>query len=135
MIYFISIPVALVIFFSFFALTWYETKRGARLFEALRARFDQHVGRIEFILTHIDLGAFLREAVRHFARRVAHDSAHFSLQVVRAVERLLTRLVRRFRMRQTIDIAPRGNARAFVKTLSDFKNSLKTIHPDVLDIR
>ncbi len=134
MIYLITILAALVIFLSFSVLTWYETKRGTRFLEVLRAHFDRQVGRVEFILAHIDLSAFLRETLRHFAHRIAHDSAHFSLQVVRAIERFLTRFVRRFRMRQSLDVTPRVNARAFVKTLSDFKNSLKTVHPDV-DVR
>lgn len=135
MAYFTPILTTLVIFFSFLILTWYEKKRGVRFLEALRAHFDRQVERIEFIFVHIDLSAFLRDMVHHSARRVALDSTRLSLQSVRAVERLLIRLIRRFHMHQSLNAAPRGNARAFIKTLSDFKNNLKTVRPDVLDIR
>ncbi|MHB8660358.1 MAG: hypothetical protein ACYC75_00240 [Minisyncoccota bacterium] len=135
MTYLIFILVTLALLAGFSLLTWYETERGIRLFAPLRMRLDQRVERVEFVLSHVDLSAFLRDAIRALARRVAHDVAHLSLQAVRAVERLLTRLVRRFRMRQAVTAAPRGNARAFVKTLSDFKNGLKAAQPDALDIR
>ncbi len=135
MVYLISILSTLALLGGFSLLTWYEARRGTRLFAPLRARIDRNVERAEFVFSHVDLSAFLREVVRTLAHRVAHDVAHVSLQVVRAAERLLTRLVRRFRMRQATTPAPRGNARAFIKTLSDFKNGLKTVQPDALDVR
>ncbi|MHB8710640.1 MAG: hypothetical protein ACYC6X_03775 [Minisyncoccota bacterium] len=131
MVYFISILATLFILTLFLIGTWYETKRTVRFFEPLRTRLDRNVERASFIFTHVDTGAFLREEIRSLARRVGHDGAHLSLQAVRAVERFLTRIVRRFRTRQADDNVPRENARAFVKTLSDFKVRLKTTHSDV----
>ena len=131
MAYLIFIFVTLVLLGGFFALTWYETERGVRLAAPLRTRLDRSVEHIAFILTHVDLAAFLREEIRHFARRIGHDSVHLSLVVVRAVERLLTRLIRYLHMRQAVDTTPRESARAFVKTLSDFKGSLKATHPEI----
>jgi hypothetical protein len=133
MAYLIFILTALVLLIGFFALTWYETEHGVRLYGPLRTRLDRNVERIEFILGHVDLGAFLRDEIHHFARRIGHDSVHLSLIVVRAIERLLTRLVRYFHMRQAVDAAPRESARAFVKTLSDFKGGLKATHPEISD--
>lgn len=130
MTYLIFILATLALLAGFLALTRYEAKRGTRFFAPLRTRLDQGIEHIEFILAHVDLGAFLRDEIRGFARRLAHDGAHLSLQAVRAIERFLTGLVRRFRMRQEVDAIPRESARTFVKTLSDFKVHLKTVRPD-----
>lgn len=135
MAYLIFIFAAGILLGGFLTLTWYETKRRMRFLAPLRARLDQNVERLTFILAHIDFSAFLRDEIRGFARRIAHDGAHLSLQAVRAAERFLTSLVRHFRTRQAMNAAPRENAREFVKTLSDFKNGLKTTHPDALDVR
>ena len=134
MTYLIFIFITLVLLAGFLVLTRYETEHGARVFAPLRARLDRDVERIAFVLTHVDLGVFLRDEIRHFAHRVGHDSVHLSLQVVRAIERLLTRLVRYFRTRQTDDAVPRESTRVFVQTLSDFKVHLKTTRPDVSEM-
>jgi len=131
MTYLVFVLATLVLLSGFLALTWYETGRGVRFYASSRTRLDQNVERIEFILAHIDLSAFLRDEIRHFARRIGHDIVHLSLVVVRAVERTLTRLIRYFHMRQAVDIAPRESAREFVKTLADFKNGLKGTHPEI----
>lgn len=130
---FILITLALLVGFS--ALTSYEARRGARFFALHRERLDHTVGRIEFIIANVNLGEFLRDEIRHLASRVSHDIAHFSLLAVRAVERLLTRLVRHMRAQPEIDTSPRENAREFVKTLSDFKDNLKATHPEITDIK
>lgn len=126
---FILITFALLI--GFFTLTLYETRNGVRFFASERARLDRNVERTEFILEHVDLGAFARDEVHRLAARVSHDVAHLSLQMVRVAERLLTRLVMYLRTRRAVDTAPRENVREFVKTLSDFKGSLNAVHPEV----
>lgn len=123
------ITVALLV--GFFMLTLYERGLGARLFTERRELFDRRVGRIEFVLTHVDFGAFAREETRRFASNIGHRVAHFSLQVVRAVERLLTRLVRSLRSQHSVEVRPTGETREFVKTLSDFKDRLKDTMPEV----
>ncbi|MHB1769910.1 MAG: hypothetical protein ACYCPH_02400 [Minisyncoccota bacterium] len=129
---FILVPLALLA--GFFALTQYEARRAARFFAAPRARFDNKVGHIEFILTHVDLSAFLRAETRRIATRIGHDSAHLSLQAVRAAERLLTRAVRRFRTARAVEKAPRESSREFVKVLSDFKGHLDATRPEIPEI-
>lgn len=119
------IVLALLILAGFLALTNYETRRGARVFARERTVLDEKVSRIEFILEHVDLGAFAREELRRLAHRIAHDTAHVSLAAVRAAERLLTRLVRRLRPHRAEELDLRDNSSAFVKTLSDFKGRLK----------
>jgi len=124
----------LVLLVGFIILSDYEMKRGVRFFARERARLDKYIERVEFILANVDLGAFLREEIHRIAQRVAQDSAHITLQTVRAIERLLTRLVRHLHTQRAIDPMPRENTREFVKTLSDFKGHLEATHPKVPDI-
>ncbi|MFA6519849.1 MAG: BREX system ATP-binding domain-containing protein [Candidatus Paceibacterota bacterium] len=133
--YLVFIFVTLALLAGFFVLTSYEARRGVRVYAAQRARLDKTVERVEFILQNVDLGAFLRTEVRHLVARLSHDIAHLSLQAVRATERLLTRLVMHLRSKHSVDTAPRGNVREFVKTLSDFKGGLKATHPEVGEIK
>jgi len=51
---------------------------------------------------------------------------------VRAVERLLTRVVRYLRTRQAVDAQPRGTTREFVQQLSEFKGQL--VRPEVPEL-
>jgi len=128
------ILIALALLTGFLALTAYEARRGLRLFAAPRAEFDRRVERLAFIATHVDLGAFVRDELRRMAGRVGHDVAQFSLQAVRFVERLLTRIVRYFRTHHDINAGSREHAREFVRTLSDFKTGLKATQPDIPDL-
>jgi hypothetical protein len=116
---------------GFFALVEYEGRRGTRVFASQRERLDTRVRHIEFIFQHVDLAGFLRAEVQALATRVGHDIAHLSLQLVRVLERLLTRVVRYLRSKHMVDEVPRENAREFVKTLSAFKDDLKGKHPDI----
>lgn len=133
--YLIFILITLALLGGFFVLTNYEVRRGVRVYAAQRDRLDKTVERIEFVLQHVDLGSFLRDEMRRLVARLSHDIAHLSLQAVRATERLLTRLVMHLRSKHSVDTAPRGNVREFVKTLSDFKGGLKATHPEVGEIK
>ena len=130
----IFILTTLVLVAGFLILVGYERRRGMRLFEVARGRLDRNIARIEFVVDHVDFGAFFIEESHRIAARIGHDIAHISLLVVRATERLLTRVVRHFRSRHAGDAAPRESARGYVKTLSDFKDRLKTTHPEISDI-
>lgn len=131
----VFILTTLVILTGFFMLTVYEGRRGLRFFGASRGRFDQKIARVEFIVEHVDFGAFFMEESHRIAVRIGHDVAHLSLLVVRAAERLLTRAVRYFRSHYVVDTTPHESARGYVKTLSDFKDRLKATHPEVSDIK
>lgn len=133
--YLVFILVSFALFAGFFALTGYESRRGARLYERERAKLDSVVELVVFISEHVNLAEFLRDEVRHFAGRIGHDIVHFSLIAVRAVERILTSLVRRLRNNPEVDTAPRETAREFVKTLSDFKDGLNATHPEIQEIQ
>ncbi|MFI5260415.1 MAG: hypothetical protein ACHQU0_01295 [Candidatus Paceibacteria bacterium] len=131
MTYLVLVLVALALLIGFVLSVRYERKQGSRFFASERGRFDAQVERAEFIIANVDLGAFARDEIRHAMTRMGHTVAHFSLQAVRATERLLTRLVRHLRAQHEEEIAPRETAREFVKTLSEFKDGLKATHPDV----
>lgn len=113
---------------AFVALTRLEAKRGTRVWGGRRAVFDVIVTRFSFILEHVDFAGFVREEARHGADQAGHALAHLSLQFVRWIERLLTQAVRSFRVREATRI-PRESSRAFVRTLSEFKEHLKATAP------
>ena len=126
--------VSLALLAGFFALLSREAKRGMRMFANGRARIDEAVTRVTFVLSHVDFATFVRDLATSMMHRIAHDVAHFSLLAVRVVERLLTRLVRYLRIRHANEAVPNESAREFVKTLSDFKGQLETTRPKVSDI-
>lgn len=135
MTYLIFVLITIALLAGFFALTSYEARLGMRFYAQYRDRLDRTVERIEFIIANVNLGEFLRDEVRHLIGRIGHDIVHFTLIAVRAVEHVLTNLVRRLRTHPEIDTAPRETAREFVKTLSDFKDGLNATHPEVRDIQ
>ena len=135
MAYLFLVLVSFALLTGFFALTQYEARTGTRFFADRRARLDTQVEQVEFIVAHVDLVAFAREEINRALSHLGHTIAHLSLQAVRATERLLTRLVRHLRTRTEEVPAPRENAREFVKTLSDFKETLKENAPDVPEVQ
>ena len=121
------ILVTLLLLVGFFLLTWYEERQGSRLlFASARAGLDERVARVMYILTHVDLPAFIRDEIRRTISRLGHLAAILSLSFVRAVERLLTRLVRYMRTKHPVDTEPAADTRPFLKTLSAFKGRLKS---------
>lgn len=131
MAYLVAVLVLLALLVGFVVLTRYEAKRGMRFFAPERDALDTSVGNVAFIIAHVDLAAFAKDEISRALNSIGHTIAHLSLQAVRSVERLLTRLVRHLRTRHESDAAPRESAREFVKTLSDFKDNLKATHPDI----
>jgi hypothetical protein len=129
----IFLAVALALLVGFAVLTGYETRTGTRFFAERRARFDRDIERLEFIAAHVDFAAFARDEARHAADSVGHSAAQLSLQAVRAVERTLTRVARSLRARHEMSAVPRESTREFVKTLSEFKDTLEAEHPEVPD--
>ena len=111
----IAILVTLTLVIGFLTLTSFEASRGSRLLGGIRKRLDRKVGQASFILAHVDLGAFLRDAIRDTIERVLHDIAHASLIVVRFLERVLTRFVRHLRGRaEEVPAEPRRTFREAV---------------------
>jgi len=134
MLYLAFIAVTFCLLAGFIALTHYETRSGVRFFAPRRIALDEMVERMHFIVEHVDLAAFLREEMQHAAHIVSHAIVTASLQAVRAIERVLTRLVRHLRSRSENMEVPHESAREFVKTLSDFKGTLKSSYPGVPEI-
>lgn len=132
--YFVFVTLSIALLVGFVMLTRYESRRGIRVRAALRDRLDADAERVAFILAHVDFAAFLKEEVHRVMTRLGHSIATISLQSVRAVERLLTRLVRHMRTKHPEGGEPRESTREFVKTLADFKGNLKATHPEISDI-
>lgn len=130
----ILVLVALALLVGFFFLVASETRRGARLCAPARVRLDELVLQVEFVFAHVDLGAFARNELVALAHRIGHDAVHLTLRAVRAAERLLTRVVRWLRSRQEVVEAPRETTREFVRTLSDFKETLEAVHPEIQQV-
>lgn len=120
---------------GFYGLVEYEARRGVRFAAPRRERFDTLVRHTEFILDHVDFAAFIRDTIHDAVVATGHFFVSVSLRSVRAVERLLTRIVRSFRSHQAeTAAAPRESSREFVKALSDFKETLKATPGDISDI-
>jgi hypothetical protein len=112
-------------------LTAFEMRSGSRLAEPLRRKLDARIARLAFIAAHIDWSAFIKHVVRSTIDRVAHDSAHASLVMVRFVERVLTRAVRSLRERRVGLVATHTESRqkaTLRETLQKFRKTLKKVH-------
>ncbi|HEY0010615.1 MAG TPA: hypothetical protein VGB97_01720 [Candidatus Paceibacterota bacterium] len=100
MTHLISILLACLLFFGFLLLTLYESRRGTRFFAGYRYKLDMKIARAQFLIDHIDWGAFTAHVTRTSLQTVAHDITHGTLLFVRSVERFLTRAVRALRTRR-----------------------------------
>jgi hypothetical protein len=129
MLYLILILCSVTLLTGFVLLVRYEEQHAVRFFAPKRSEFDVLIERMQFIIQHVDLAAFLQEELRRALTALGHAVVNVSLQAVRSVERLLTRLVRHLRTRSENAEAPLESTREFVKTLSDFKDTLKTSYP------
>lgn len=123
MSYLIAIVASLILLVGFLTLTSFESSHGVRLMGGLRRRLDRKVGQASFILAHVDLGAFARDAVRNGVERVLHDIAHASLLVVRFIERMLTRFVRKLRGRT--EEVPERPRRTFTEAVAHVKRTVR----------
>ncbi|MDO8624079.1 MAG: hypothetical protein Q7R54_01865 [bacterium] len=130
----VLVGLSILLFVGFLLLTRYEVAHGMRLLATRRMAFDARATHLTFALTHIDFESFLREQVHILSARIAHDIAHLSLITVRVVERLLTRLVKHLRARHGIVAASTATPRAFVKTMSDFKQQLASTRPPLPEL-
>jgi hypothetical protein len=134
MAYLILILAAIVLLLGFVFALQYEASHGVRFFAPRRAALDEAVLRVRFVVTHVDLAAFLAEETRRIAAIAGHAIVTTTLQAVRATERFLTRMVRHLRARTEGVDTPTESSREFVKTLSDFKETLKTSYPGAPEI-
>lgn len=127
MAYLIAVSATFLLLIAFLALSWLETRQGARLFAGTRARLDAKTARAAYIATHIDWGSFVRHISRSTAERVAHDIVHAILVAVRATERELTRIIRVLRERVARN-APAGEkveGSQLVATIVRFRKNLR----------
>lgn len=144
MAYLIFLLITIALFAGFLLATYREERRGRRYFEEPRQELDARVARIEFIVTHVDFAAFVRDTVKSAAEQAAHDVAHATLVAVRWSERMLTRAVRTLRERRAemsasnggvavnADGTPAAPAQAseFARAINDFKQDLRARRAD-----
>lgn len=105
--------------------TGYEEKRAARFFEHTRTRLDVWIEHLTLLFQRVDLAHLTRRAALTLAERIVHDLAHLALQVIRFVERLLTRVVVYLRGRRASLPAKTEGGSLFVRTITDFKTGLR----------
>lgn len=130
---FIIITLALAV--GWVALVGYESRTGVRYAAIQRANLDARVEHIRFLLAHVDFISFIRDEFRRLISHAGHDLVELSLRAVRAVERFLTHTVRSLRMRRPAETHSQGNAREFIKNLTEFKNHLQPPHSELSDIQ
>ena len=95
-----------------------------------RLRLDRFVGQGMLIVEHVDLAGFIREESIRLLRRATHDMARFGLTSIRAIERLLIRLVQRLRAAESQLTRPtQESTRSFVRTMAEFKGQLEATRP------
>ncbi len=116
---------ALALLAGFLALARFEARRGARFLAASRARLDARLEHLAFVYTHTDWAVLVRSESKKLLEHLLHVGVHYVLIAVRGVERALTRLVRELRARvERRSEPPEGEPRAFIKTLSGFKENI-----------
>ncbi|MEJ0053510.1 MAG: hypothetical protein WDN10_02170 [bacterium] len=126
MAYLIAILITVFLFLGFLALTGFERRRGFRYFERERAELDRFARRVEFIFEHVDFASFLRHLVVSTVETLAHEVVRLVLLGVRALERLLTRVVKHLRLRRAVPLeAAAAPASPFVATIATFKHRLR----------
>jgi hypothetical protein len=124
--YLIAILATVFLFSGFLWLTSFETGRGARYFAPERDELDRFARRVNFIFEHVDFASFLRHFVISAAETLAHEAVRLVLAGVRALERLLTRLVKYLRHRRSVPAeAVAAPASPFVATIATFKHRLR----------
>jgi len=109
---------SLVLFTAFAALKVWEERKGARILEPMRASLDAQLPRIYQAAVMGSLPTSWRHAVAVFAHDATHRAVVFLVEVLRAVERPLTRISFRMRIQK-----PSANG----KGISPF---LKSIMPE-----
>ncbi len=115
MTYLLLIIASLALFAGFFGVTVVEARTGTRYFAPARAKLDKRVSRIAFVIKHVNWLEFFSHLVQSFIERVLHDIAHWSLIVVRFLERELTNVVRYLRDRRPNLLAPKPSRTPLLK--------------------
>jgi hypothetical protein len=121
----IALGVSILLFAGFLLLTYLESSRQFRLMPASRAKLDRHVKRVAFVVSHVDWSAFIGQLVRNAAEIIVHDVAHATLLVIRALERLLTRIVHGLRTRRLSRSEDPGTVTTVVERIAHLRETLR----------
>ncbi|MBU1292499.1 hypothetical protein KJ819_00340 [Patescibacteria group bacterium] len=128
MTYLIIIGISLTLFGGFLLLTVFEKSRGLRVAGRVRNYLDARTSRTLFIVSHVDWSAFIKHLVVSGTERVAHDVAHAVLSVVRTIERLLTRAVKKLRERRGVSapLEDTSESKLFERMLLRMRRTLRS---------
>lgn len=97
----IALAVIALLLGGFLILTALEAKHGARFLERTRGALDERVASVSAAVRHPGFRATVTEGLQDIAAHGVHEVVHGFLVLVRGVERMLTRLVRSIRARQS----------------------------------
>src|SRR6185437_2255321 len=97
MVVLVALGLSIVLLVGFLYLTALEKRHEVRYIATRRDALDAWVTHTQFVFTHVDFEAFMRESLRMLLAQIVHDVAHLTLLTVRAAERLLTRVVKHLR--------------------------------------
>lgn len=89
----------LILLGAFFGFLAWERKRGVRLFDVYRSALDEKVLRSYHRLVVGEIPASWRRIAFDFLHKTAHKAVVVSVEVLRAVERPLSKLSHRMRTR------------------------------------
>lgn len=90
---------ALVLLTSFLVFRAWEIQKKKRLFNAYRTKLDENVSRLYRKLVMGEVPASWRMAIIMFFHRAAHRAIIFSVEILRTIERRLSRLSHYMRTR------------------------------------
>lgn len=112
----ITFFISLVLLLAFFVFRSWEEKRGVRVFASVRRGLDETVRDIYQGAVTGSIPAHYRVALITSLRHRAHETVLLLVDVLRAIERPLTRLS--YRMRMANPNAPKREVSSFLQTIS-----------------
>ncbi len=120
MLYLGLVGISCVLCGGFLLFATMETRSDKRMLAGARGRLDEQVGRLFFIVEHVNWSEFLSHSIRGLFARILHDTAHLFLQIIRFIERQLTRTVRYLRDRRPHVLAPKPSRQSFMTTTRNY---------------
>ncbi len=130
MTYLIFLEISIALLAVFFGLTMIEARTGKRVLTSLRTKLDRQVGKIFFIIGHVNWSEFTAHLLQSVVARIVHDVAHWSLIAVRFAERQLTQVVRYLRDKRPNLLAPTPSRKSVLsQTMSYLRETFHVSPP------
>jgi hypothetical protein len=141
MTYLIIGGIIFLLLIGFLITTLIENRKGVRYGTPSRSFLDAHVSKGLFIIKHVDWGSFFKHTIKASLEGFAHEVAHTSLMFVRVVERFLTRMVRKLRIRRqehfpfsdTSSVVPESRSKKILTSIQDLLYRSKKKYKENMD--